>query len=445
MSRPVGGARERSVVAVRVGLLGCGNVGDALVSLIDREAEAIAERSGVHLAITRIAVRDLKKTRSSSGLEKRLTDDAHSVVKDPDIDLVVELIGGIEPAQSLIEEALSAGKSVVSANKELLATHGAHLHDLAARAGRDLLYEASVGGAIPLVRALSESLAGERVNRVMGIVNGTTNYILTRMALAHDSYAAALSEAVRLGFAEADPTADVEGFDAAAKTAIIASIAFNADVTAKDVYRQGIVDIDLADIEFAQARGYVIKLLSIAERCGDKGDESITVRVHPAMISSEHPLASVHGPFNAIFVEGEHAGELMLYGRGAGGQPTASAVLGDLIDAARGLKRLTTFEHPVRRHVSVCPIDELHSTYCITLEVQDRPGVMAAVAREFGRFQVSIRAMEQVGLTSEARMIFITHLARESDVQATLQALNQLDSVIRIGGLVRVIGDDDAA
>lgn len=444
MRRADKGTRNGQPTTVRVGLLGCGNVGDALVSLIDLEADAIAERSGVHLAITRIAVRDVEKSRGSTGLSSRLTTDAQSIVQDPEIDLVVELIGGIEPAQSLIEAALRAGKSVVSANKELLATHGAHLHDLAAKAGRDLLYEASVGGAIPLIRALSVSLAGERVNRVIGIVNGTTNYILSRMAECHSTYEEALEEAIRLGFSEADPSADVGGGDAAAKTAIIASIAFNADVTVDDVYSQGIVDIDLADIEFAARRGYSIKLLALAEREFEGEAESIAVRVHPAMISNDHPLALVNGPFNAIFVEGEHAGELMLYGRGAGGQPSASAVLGDLIDAARGLKRVTTFSQPERRHVPIRSMERLHSTYCITLEVVDRPGVMASVAEVFGRHGVSIRSMEQVDLASEARMIFITHLALESDVQATLSGLGALDAVIRIGGLVRVIGDDDA-
>lgn len=443
MDRPDPSTPDDHPMTVRVGLLGCGNVGGALVSLVDQEAAEIAERSGVHLAITRIAVRDLNLERSAGDLSDRLTDDAMSVVEDPEIDLVAELIGGIEPAKSLIEAALRSGKSVVSANKELLATHGAHLHDLASKAGRELLYEASVGGAIPLVRALSVSLVGERVTRVMGIVNGTTNFILSRMESAHATYAEALEEAIRLGFAESDPSADVEGFDAAAKTAIIASIAFNADVSVDDVYRQGITDVDRADIEFAARRGYAIKLLALAERTGEGDDESIAVRVHPAMIGNDHPLALVSGPFNAIFVEGEHAGELMLYGRGAGGQPSASAVLGDLLEASRALCRETTFLHPVRRQVRIRSIDELESTYCITLEVFDRPGVMAAVAEVFGRHGVSIRSMEQVGLTSEARMIFITHLARESDVQTTLQGLKELDSVVRVGGLVRVIGDED--
>jgi homoserine dehydrogenase len=443
MSRLIDGQEARGRTSVRVGLLGCGNVGDALVSLIDEESENIAERSGVHLVVTRVAVRDLTKDRTSKNLTSRLTDDAMSVVTDREVDLVVELIGGIEPAQSLIEAALNAGKSVVSANKELLATHGATLHDLAARAGCDLLYEAAVGGAIPLVRALSVSLAGERVHRVMGIVNGTTNYILTRMSDSHVSYGEALAEAIRLGFAEADPTADVEGYDAAAKTAILASIAFNADVTTADVYRRGIIDIDLADVEFAERRGYVIKLLCVAERFFDGSEESVLVRVHPAMLRIDHPLAAVHGAFNAIFIEGEHAGELMLYGRGAGGQPSASAVLGDLIDAARGLQRTTTFEHPVRRHVLVSSMDNLLSRYCITIEVADRTGVMAAVADVFGHYGVSIRSMEQVGLYAEARMVFITHLARESDVQATLLGLKSLDAVVRIGGLLRVIGDED--
>lgn len=432
---------SRALTPVRVGLLGCGNVGAALVNLIDRESDAIAERSGVRLEITRVAVRDLEKARLITDAG-RLTDDPISIVNDPDIEIVVELIGGVEPAQSLIEEALSKGKSVVSANKELLATRGAHLHELAQKAGRDLLYEAAVGGAIPLLRALSVSLAGERVSRVVGIMNGTTNYILTRMADAHVSYDEALAEAIRHGYAESDPTADVEGIDAAAKCAIVASIAFNADISTNDVYRQGITDIKLADIEFAQRRGYVIKLLSIAERVIDRKSESIAVRVHPALVGIEHPLAGVRGSFNAVFIEGEHAGELMLYGRGAGGQPSASAVLGDLIDAARGLKRMTNFEHPFRRDVSISPIDELQSQYYVTIEVIDRPGVMAAVAATFGQNGVSIRSMEQVGLASEARMVFITHMAREKDVQETLRGLAQLESVERIGGLLRVIGSD---
>ncbi len=443
MGRPNDELAQDNFSTVRVGLLGCGNVGCALVSLIDAESEAIAERTGVRLAITRIAVRDLAKRRSVPEIASRLTDDPMSVVEDEEIDLIVELIGGIEPAESLIEAALREGKSVVSANKDLLASRGTKLHDLAASAGRDLLYEAAVGGAIPLVRALSVSLAGERVHRVMGIVNGTTNYILTRMSESSASYEEALIEAIKLGFAEADPTADVEGYDAAAKTAIMASIAFNADITAHDVYCRGITEIVVADIDFASRRGYVIKLLAVAERFVEGEDESILVRVHPAMIRKSHPLASVHGAFNAVFIEGEHAGELMLYGRGAGGSATASAVLGDLVEAARGLQRVTTFEQPARRHVQIRPIDQLSSTYCITIEAKDRTGVMAEVADVFGSQGVSIRSMEQTDSYSEARMVFITHLARESDVQATLHGLEKLDSVVRLGGLLRVVGDED--
>lgn len=423
---------------VRVGLLGCGTVGAAFLALVDRESEAIAERSGLELSVTRIAVRDVD-ARAGLG-DERFTSAAESVVADPAVDIVVELMGGIEPAQSLIRAALLAGKPVVSANKELLASHGAALHDLAAEVGLDLLYEASVGGAIPLVRALSVSLVGERVRRIMGIVNGTTNLILSRMTEARTTYADALAEAMAEGFAEADPTADVEGYDAAAKTAIMASIAFNADVRASDVFRQGITDLEPADIEFAERRGAVVKLLAIAERSGD----AIVVRVHPAMLPAEHPLAAVHGPFNAVFVEGDHAGELMLYGRGAGGAPTASAVLGDVLDAAHRLRAATRGAEPVRRTVPVALMDELESAYCISLDVVDRPGVLAAVATVVGEHAVSIRSMEQVGLGAEARMIFITHRAQEAHVQATLAALKELPAVVKVGSLIRMVGDDGA-
>ncbi|HEX9970039.1 MAG TPA: homoserine dehydrogenase, partial [Acidimicrobiales bacterium] len=361
-----------------------------------------------------------------------------SVVADPDIDVIVEVIGGIEPARSLILHALKAGKPVVTANKELLANVGSELFEAAAASGVDLLYEASVAGGIPLIRPLRESLAGERIKRVMGIVNGTTNFILTRMTEEGMSYADALAEAQGLGYAERDPTADVEGYDAGAKAAIIASIAFGVRVVAGDVYREGISGITAADIAFARRLGYVVKLLAIAENF----DGEVAVRVHPAMIPATHPLASVRESFNAVFIEGEAVGELMLYGRGAGGMPTASAVLGDLIDAAHNLRSGGSGRTaPVGRTV-MRPIDDLSSQYYLDLMVDDRPGVLAAVAGVFGEHGVSIRSMEQEGLGAEARLVFITHTARERDMQATIHGLRQLDAVERIGSLLRVVGPE---
>jgi len=428
--------------AVRVGLLGCGNVGAALVELIDGDADGIEARSGVRLEITKVAVRNLAKARTPSLGPDRLTHDAHAVASDPAVDVVVELIGGVEPARSLIVEALKSNKPVVTANKELLANFGSELRQVAESAGRELLYEAAVAGAIPLLRALRVSLGGERVRRVMGIVNGTTNYVLTRMSEERIPYAEALAEAQSLGYAERDPSADVEGYDASAKAAILAGLAFNADVVAGDVYREGIEKVDVADVDFAQRLGYAVKLLALCERLDSDGGESIAVRVHPAMVPLEHPLAGVRGPFNAVFVEGEAAGELMLYGRGAGGRPTASAVLGDLLDAAASLEAPPR-RRPLRQSgVSVRPIDELSCQYYLTIDVLDRPGVLARVATIFGEHAVSIRSMEQIGLGDEARLVFITHLAREADVQATLSELARDDSVRRVGGLLRVIGPE---
>ncbi len=412
--------------------------------MIDAESATIERRAGVRLEVTRIAVRSLSKQRDAAIGPERLTVDAHGVVTDPDVDVVVELIGGVEPAKGLIIDALKAGKPVITGNKELLSLEGGELFEVAASSGRELRFEAAVGGAIPLVRALAVSLAGEPISRVMGIVNGTTNYILSRMTEDQSSYAEALAEAGRLGFAESDPTADVEGYDAAAKAAILASIAFSADVVAGDVYREGIVSVEASDIEFAARLGYVVKLLAIAERISEPSapKTTIAVRVHPAMVPVEHPLAGVRGAFNAVFVEGVHAGELMLYGRGAGGAPTASAVLGDLIDVASGLHLEASLTTTQREQVDIRPIDELYAQYYVTMDVADHPGVLAAVATVFGAHDVSIRSMEQVGLAGEARLVFITHLAREVDVQATLSELGRLDSVERIGGLLRVIGPE---
>ena len=428
---------------LRIGLLGCGNVGAALVTLLDEQRHTVTARTGIELHITRIAVRSTAKDRGLSVDPSVFCTDAAAVVSDPDIDLVVEVVGGIEPARTLIRHAISAGKPVVTANKELLANCGAELFAAAEEAGLDLLFEAAVAGAIPLIRPLRESLVAEPVRRVMGIVNGTTNYILTQMAERGASYAEALSEAQSLGYAERDPTADVEGFDAGAKVAIIATVTFGAVVVAGDVYHEGISRITRDDIEMARRLGYVVKAVAVAERTDDgSGDRpEVAVRVHPAMVPLQHPLASVRDSFNAVVVQGDAVGELMFYGRGAGGRPTASAVLGDLVDAAVNL----TSGGPGRMgrlvRARIRSIDDLRSAYYICVEVADQPGVLASVAAVFGRHRVSIRSMEQHGLGDEARLVFITHESRERDVQATLRDLRGLEPVHEVGTVVRVVGE----
>jgi homoserine dehydrogenase len=432
---------------VNIGVLGCGNVGAALVQLVADRADDIEARTGIRLAVAKVAVRSLSKERDVDLPAKVFTTDATEVVGDPEVDLVVEVIGGIEPARQLILDALTAGKPVVTANKELLANHGAELFAASDAAGVDLLFEAAVAGGIPLIRPLRESLVGEDVVRVMGIVNGTTNYILTKMSEEGWNYSEALAEAQSLGYAERDPTADVEGYDAGAKAAIIATIAFGQKVVAGDVSHEGISTVTATDIDFARRLGFQIKLLAIAERFDDG---SVAVRVHPTMVPDHHPLASVRDSFNAVFVEGDAVGDLMFYGRGAGGFPTASAVLGDVVDAAANLSKATHASLGTFAKAKVRPIDDLHYRYYLNLEVMDRPGVLASVAGLFGAHGVSIRSMEQESLSAEAlsstvvqgqaRLIFITHEAREADVRATLHELRDLDAVTSIGSVLRVIG-----
>jgi homoserine dehydrogenase len=418
-------------------VLGCGNVGAALVTQLLAETAAIEARTGLRLEVTRVAVRNVSKERSVSLADGVLTNDAADVVNDPNIDVIVEMIGGIEPARTLVLDALKNGKPVVTANKELLANVGADLFAAAEAAGRDLLFEAAVAGGIPIIRPLRESLVGERITRVMGIVNGTTNYILTKMSEEGAAYGDALAEAQSLGYAERDPTADVEGYDAGAKAAILASIAFGASVVAGDVYHEGISGVTVDDIAFAHRLGYEVKLLAIAEQ---DGHGRIAVRVHPAMLPKEHPLASVRDSFNAVFVEGESVGQLMFYGRGAGGAPTGSAVLGDLIDAAVNLRRGAHATVGALPRATIRPIDEVRSEYYLNLEVADRPGVLHAVSGIFAEHEVSIRSMEQEGLGDEARLVFITHDAPESAIQATLRDLKELDTVGRITSMLRVVG-----
>jgi homoserine dehydrogenase len=437
---------------VRVAVLGAGNVGGALCRMLLNDAEGITARAGVQLELVGVAVAHPERERPGIP-EGLVTGDAKSLVTDSRVDVVVELMGGIDPARVVVEAALSAGKPVVTGNKELIAAHGADLARAASQAGVDLLYEAAVAGAIPLVRALRDSLAGESIWRVMGIVNGTTNFILTMMADEGVAYEEALAEAQRLGLAERDPTADVQGFDAAAKVAILAGLAFRCDFPADSVHREGIVGLRGVDIGFADRLGYVVKLLAVAERTdsrptddpeheGDRTPE-VSVRVHPALVPHAHPLASVRGSFNAVFVEGESCGELMLYGRGAGGPPTASAVLGDLIDAASHLTSGGPGRAVPRGEVRTRPIEDLRCAWYLNMDVFDRPGVLGAVATVFGDHGVSIRSMEQVGLGDEARLIFLTHVAREGDIRATLVGLSELDMVEHVGGVLRVAGDDE--
>jgi homoserine dehydrogenase len=425
--------------SVHVGLLGCGHVGSALVRLITDHGNEIEARTGVRLEVTRVAVRNLALERDVALPASVFTHDGAAVVTADDVDVVVEVIGGIEPAREHIIEALKAGKPVVTANKELLANVGRELFATAEGAGVDLLFEASVAGGIPLIRPLRESLAGDRIRRVMGIVNGTTNFILSRMSESGASFSDALAEAQTLGFAERDPTADIEGFDAAAKAAIIASIAFGARVVAGDVYREGISELTIAEIASAAQLGYAVKLLAVAEETPD----GIAVRVHPTMLPISHPLASVRDSFNALFIEADAVGELMFYGRGAGGAPTASAVLGDVIDAAknfvsgaRGATVGTLARKPIR------PIDEVESQFYLQLEVADQPGVLAGIAEQFGTHGVSIKSMQQAGIGDEARLIFITHRAREADLRATIQSLRDVASVHKVGSVLRVMGDE---
>ena len=425
---------------VGIGLLGCGTVGGALVGLLNTEADVIAARTGMRLEVRRVAVRDLDAARRRvPSLDPDVfTTDAVAVVADPTVQVVVEVMGGVDEARSLVLAALDANKPVVTANKALLASHGPELHAAAAAANVDLLFEAAVAGGIPLVRPLRESLLGEPIRRIMGIVNGTTNYILTRMTEEGASYDEALADAQRLGYAEADPSADVGGADAAAKAAILATLAFGVEVHLDEVHTEGIEGISASDIAFASANGQVIKLLAIAEAVGEG---RVAVRVHPALVPRDHPLASVRLSFNAVFVEGDAVGQLMFYGPGAGGGPTASAVLGDLIDAAANRRQGSSARLGVLVPADLVPVDELRSGFYVEVQVADEPGVLATVAGVFGANGVSISSMVQEGHDHEASLAFVTHTALEADVQATISALDDLASVRRVGSVIRLVED----
>jgi homoserine dehydrogenase len=427
---------------LKVALLGCGTVGSAVLRVLQDQAGDLGARIGRPVQVAGVAVR--RPTHHPDVPADLLTTDAHALVTREDVDLVVEVIGGIEPARSLLLAAFESGKSVVSANKALLAEDGVALHAAAAKAGVDLYYEAAVAGAIPILRPLRESLVGDQLRRVVGIVNGTTNYILSRMAETGAGFGEALAEATELGYAEADPTADVDGFDAAAKAAILASLAFHTPVSAVDVYREGISTVTATDVARAAEIGCTVKLLAICERVtqdGDTDSDSVAVRVHPAMIPTAHPLASVGGAFNAVFVEAEAAGQLMFYGQGAGGEPTASAVLGDLVAVARN--RVTGTPGPGvtgYANLAVRPMAETPTRYHVSLDVADKPGVLAAVAQEFARHEVSISTVRQTGRGDAATLVIVTHSAPDAALSSTIAALREMPAVRGVTSVLRVEG-----
>ena len=422
---------------ISIGMLGCGVVGSQVARLLSEDSGDFAERSGARLALKKIAVRNLSAPRENIS-SQLLTTDAESIVTDPSIDIIIEVMGGIEPARTLLLTAISQKKSVITANKALLAKHGAELFEAADKNGVDLYYEAAVGGAIPILRPLRESIVGDHVHRIMGIVNGTTNYILTKMDERGSEFALALKEAQDLGFAEANPSADVDGNDAAAKAAILAGLAFHTRVSIDDVYCEGISKISSRDVQVAHDIDHIIKLLAIAE---STPDNQISVRVHPTLIPREHPLAAVRNSFNAIFVEAESAGELMFYGRGAGGAPTASAVLGDLIAIARNKTRGGEGHgESDYAQLAIAPIDNVLTRYLIRLDVADKPGVLASVAQTFASHNVSIETVRQSGRGSSAELIVMTHTATDSSLAATVDALGKSDVVKNVESVIRVEG-----
>lgn len=429
---------DAQVRPIRIALIGAGTVGSKVASLMLEQAEDLEARSGAPLVLVGVGVKDASKSRA--GIPKDLiTADVPGLLAK-DIDIVVEVMGGMEPARTHILDAMSRGISVVTANKELLARDGATLAAAAEKNNVDLYYEASVAGAIPLLRPLRESLVGDRVKKILGIVNGTTNYILTKMDETGASFKDALAEAQKLGYAETDPGADVEGNDAAAKAAIVAQLAFHTRVTIDDVYCEGITKVSASDVKAAKEMGFVIKLLAIAERLDD---DSIVVRVHPAMIPRSHPLASVREAFNAVFVEAEAAGSLMFYGRGAGGAPTASAVLGDLVAVARN--RMSGRRGPgesIYADLKVKSVSEAITSYYISLQVADKPGVLAQISQKIADNNVSIQTVRQDGLENDAQLVIRTHKALEKDLAKTLEDLRNLYAVKEISDYMRVEGED---
>ncbi len=439
---------------LRVALLGAGAVGSQVAGLLLRHGDELADRAGARLELAGIAVRDVDAPRDVDLPRELFTTDADSLIVGSDI--VIELMGGIEPARTSILHAISSGADVVTANKALLATHGTEIFDAADQVGASVYYEAAAAGAIPIIRPLRDSLAGDRVRRIMGIVNGTTNYILDRMDTEGAEFADVLADAQRLGYAEADPTADVEGYDAAQKAAILASLAFHTSVPLDTVHREGITSVDASLIESARHAGYVVKLLAVCERIEDASGtgpgtatrDAISVRVYPALVPRTHPLASVHGANNAVFVEAEAAGSLMFYGAGAGGVQTASAVLGDVVSAARHhIAGGVGVGESTRANLPILPIGRVTTRYQITLEVSDETGVLATVAGILSEGRVSIATVEQTvvvdpnGGPGIARIVIGTHKALEQDLSDTVARLAASGVVERVVSVLRVEGD----
>jgi homoserine dehydrogenase len=440
---------------LRIALLGAGSVGAQVATLLLEQSDELASRVGAGLELVGIAVRDIDAPRSAPIPKELLTTDALTLIQGADI--VIELMGGIEPARSYILAAINSGADVITGNKALIAAHGPELMDAAEQVGAQIYYEAAVAGAIPIIRPLRESLAGDRVKRILGIVNGTTNYILDKMDVEGDSFESALAAATALGYAEADPTADIEGYDAAQKASILARLAFHTDVPVEAVYREGITKITAAEVRQAQKTGYVVKLLAICERLTDPltGEEGISARVYPALVHRQHPLAAVHGAKNAVFVEAEAAGDLMFYGAGAGGRETASAVLGDLVSAARrhvaGGPGVAESTHA---NLPIMPIDSVVTKYQITLEVSDAPGVLSRIAGLFSEHGVSVEAVQQsvssagvangasrtIEASGTATLVIVTHEATERDLSRTVADLAGQPSVVRVESVLRVEG-----
>ncbi|MGH3354533.1 MAG: homoserine dehydrogenase [Nocardioidaceae bacterium] len=433
-----------STRSLRVAMLGCGVVGSEVARILVEQADDLAARVGAPVDLVGIAVRRQQRRRDVPVDPGLFTTDAEGLVSRGDVDLVVEVIGGIEPARSLILSALEHGASVVTANKSLLAEDGATLFAAAEKAGRDLYFEAAAAGAIPIVRPLRESLAGDRVTRVLGIVNGTTNFVLDRMDSSAMGFTEALEEAQQLGYAEADPTADIEGFDAAAKAAILASLAFHTRVTAADVHREGITDVSATDVASAQEMGCVVKLFAICDLVEVADGEAVSARVYPAMIPRSHPLASVREAYNAVFVESEAAGQLMFYGPGAGGAPTASAVLGDLVTVARNrLQDVRGVGESTYTQREVLPMGETRTRYHVALDVDDRAGVLATVAHEFAEHGVSIQTVRQQGRDVDAQLVIVSHTATDAALARTVERLRELDMVLDVTSVMRVEGDPE--
>jgi homoserine dehydrogenase len=422
---------------IRIGLLGAGSVGSQVARLLIENKAELAKRVGAELSLTGIAVRNLKSKRDSDLPSELFTTDAQSVILGSDI--VIELIGGIEPAKTWVIQALSAGADVITANKALVAAHGPELFALADQLGAQLYFEAAVAGAIPIIRPLRESLAGDRIQRVMGIVNGTTNFILDRMESTGADFQDALAEATALGYAEADPTADIEGYDAASKAAILASLAFHSEVSVEKVHREGITTVTAAQIDAARQAGYAVKLLAICERVSETG---LVARVHPTLIPLDHPLAAVRGAYNAVFVEAESAGRLMFYGAGAGGPETASAILGDLVSAAkRHLAGGPGLADSTHANLEALPVQHISTRFQITLEVNDKAGVLAKIASIFANHGVSVETVQQsVSKNNAALLTIMTHVASEKDLESVVASLQEDDSVVSVSAVIRVEG-----